>query len=320
MKKILANDGIDAAGKAILERAGFKVLTEKVAQENLAGYIAKEDISAVLVRSATQVRKELIDACPGLEVIGRAGVGMDNIDVVYAREQGLDVLNTPGASSQSVAELVFAHIFSLARNLHFSNREMPSRGTTEFAGLKKAASAGFELRGKTLGIIGFGRIGQATAKIALGLGMKVLATDRSCEKVSLDIDLFHTDDTFSIEFPMIPLDELLENSDFITLHVPASKDGRPVIGHEELSKMKDSAVVINTARGGSVDENALLEALRIGKLGGAGLDVFVGEPTPDQRLLHHPRISVSPHIGGSTDEAQERIGIELAEAVVASLS
>lgn len=319
MKKILANDGIDAAGKAILEKEGFVVITDKVAQDHLADFIFNEKVDAILVRSATQVRQELIDKCPSLKVIGRAGVGMDNIDVAYAREKGLAVLNTPGASSQSVAELVFAHLFTIARNLHVSNREMPVNGCVAFGGLKKTCSSGFELKGKTLGIIGFGRIGQATATMALGLGMNVLPYDPSVEKTTLEIDFFHTDDTFSIEYHTVSLEEVLAKCDFLSLHVPASKTGRPIIGAEELQQMKDGVVIVNTARGGLVDEEALLAALDSGKVAGAGLDVFVGEPTPNARLMNHPKISVTPHIGGSTAEAQERIGIELAESVVASL-
>ncbi|MCG9909986.1 MAG: D-2-hydroxyacid dehydrogenase [Flavobacteriales bacterium] len=317
MKKVLANDGIDAAGKAILEKAGFTVITEKVAQDQLADYLFNEKVAVLLVRSATTARAELIDQCPDLKIIGRAGVGMDNIDVAYAREKGIKVLNTPGASSQSVAELVFSHLFTLSRKLHVANREMPEKGTTEFGGLKKTCSEGIELKGKTLGVIGFGRIGQATATMALGLGMNVLPYDPFVEKTVLEIDFFHTDDTFSIEYHTVPLEEVIAKSDFLTLHVPASKDGKPLIGEAELAKMKDGVILVNTARGGLIDEQALLDALNNGKVRGAGLDVFVGEPQPDKRLLNHPKISVTPHIGGSTAEAQERIGIELAEAVVA---
>ena len=318
MKKVLANDGIDAAGKAILEKNGFTVFTDKVAQEHLADHIHNEKISVLLVRSATQVRRDLIDKCPELKVVGRAGVGMDNIDVEYAREKGIRVLNTPGASSQSVAELVFAHLFSLARNLQLSNREMPARGDSEFAALKKTASEGFELKGKTLGVIGFGRIGQSAATMALGLGMNVLPYDPFVEKTTLEIDFFHTDDTFSIEYHTVPLEDVIAKSDFLTLHVPALPGGKALIGTDELARMKKGVVIVNTARGGLVDEQALLEALDSGKVAGAGLDVFVGEPKPDARLLNHPKISVTPHIGGSTAEAQERIGIELAESVVAA--
>jgi D-3-phosphoglycerate dehydrogenase len=318
MKKILANDGIDATGKAILEKEGFTVLTQKVDQADLAAYINAEQIGVLLVRSATKVRKDLIDACPGLKIIGRGGVGMDNIDVAYAREKGLKVINTPAASSQSVAELVFAHLFAVARFIHRSNREMPLSGHSDFNGLKKIYSDGFELKGKTLGILGFGRIGQATAKMALGLGMKVLPYDPIVKTTQLDLDFFHTEDTFSIEYHTVSLDEVLASSDFITLHVPASPDGKPVIGAAELSRMKQGVVLLNASRGGIIDEDALLEALNSGKVAFAGLDVFDNEPTPRTELLNHPSVSVTPHIGGSTREAQERIGVELAELVAAA--
>lgn len=175
--KILANDGISPAGTKALEAAGFEVITTKVAQEQVANYINKNNISVLLVRSATKVRKDLIDACPGLKVIGRGGVGMDNIDVDYAREKGIHVINTPASSADSVAELVFAHLFSGVRFLYDANRNMPLEGDTNFEGLKKAYANGIELRGKTLGIIGFGRIGRSVARIALGLGMRVIASD-----------------------------------------------------------------------------------------------------------------------------------------------
>jgi len=318
-KIILANDGIDAAGKAILEKEGHTVLTDKVPQENLLSFINEKQVKALLVRSATKVRKDIIDACEGLDVIGRAGVGMDNIDVAYAREQGKTVLNTPGASSQSVAELVFAHLFGVSRFIGDAAREMPLHGATKFNDLKKTYSNGFELKGKTLGIIGFGRIGQSTATIALGLGMNVLPFDPSVNEVTLELDFFHTDDTFSIEYKTVALEEVLRKSDFISIHVPGTKDGRAIIGKEEIEMMKNGVVLVNTARGGMIDESALLEGLDSGKVAYACLDVFVNEPTPGEALLKHPRVSATPHIGGSTREAQERIGIELATLVAAAL-
>ncbi|MGQ3013883.1 MAG: D-2-hydroxyacid dehydrogenase [Flavobacteriales bacterium] len=318
-KIILANDGIDAAGKAILEKEGHTVLTDKVAQDELAAFINDKQVKALLVRSATKVRKDIIDACESLDIIGRAGVGMDNIDVAYAREQGKTVLNTPGASSQSVAELVFAHLFGVSRFIGEAAREMPLHGTTKFNDLKKVYSNGFELKGKTLGIIGFGRIGQSTATMALGLGMNVLPFDPGVNEVTLELDFFHTDDTFSIEYKTVALEEVFRKSDFITLHVPGTKDGKPLIGREEIDMMKTGVVLVNTARGGMIDENALLEGLDSGKVGFACLDVFVNEPTPMEALLKHPRVSATPHIGGSTREAQERIGIELATLVAAAL-
>ena len=183
MKRILANDGITEGGKQALENAGFEVVTENVPQEKLTEELLNYD--AVLVRSATKIRKDVIDACPNIKLIGRGGVGMDNIDVDYAKSKGIEVVNTPAASSDSVAELVFAHLFSIVRSLQDSNRNMALVGDQEFKVLKKKYSKGIELRGKTLGVIGIGRIGQATARVALGLGMKVVAADPFIEKVKI---------------------------------------------------------------------------------------------------------------------------------------
>ncbi len=316
MIKILANDGIEESAKKFLETKGFKVVTEKVAQENLIEAINKEGYSALLVRSATQVRQELIDACPNLKLIGRGGVGMDNIDVKYAEAKGIKVINTPAASSQSVAELVFAHLFGIARFLHLSNREMPSKGVQDFAKLKKEYSKGFELSGKTIGIIGFGRIGQSVAKIAIGLGMNVIPHDPWVQNATIDIDLLNNGEVINIEFDTVDLQTVLSKSDVITLHIPKTNDGKPYIKSEDFSKLKDGVILINTSRGGLIEEEALLENLNTGKVRAAALDVFVGEPTPKQELLNHPLISVSPHIGGSTSEAQERVGMELANKII----
>ena len=318
-KIILANDGIDAAGKAILEKKGFQVITEKVNQEDLISFINEKNVKALLVRSATKVRKDIIDACPNLEIIGRAGVGMDNIDVAYAREAGKKVINTPGASSQSVAELVFSHLFSVARFIPEASRQMPSLGDSKFNDFKKIYSNGFELKGKTLGIIGFGRIGQNVAKIALGIGMNVQPFDPVVDEVTLELDFLNTDDTFSIEYKTVKLQDVFKKSDFITVHVPGTKDGKALIGEEEISLMKDGVILINSARGGVIDENALLKGLESNKIKYACLDVFENEPTPNTNLLKHPNVVATPHIGGSTVEAQERIGIELATLVADSL-
>ncbi len=317
MTRILANDGIDPAGKKILLDAGFEVVTDKVSQDDLINGL--KDFDAILVRSATQVRKDHIDACPGLKLIGRAGVGMDNIDVVYAREKGLHVVNTPEASSQSVAELVFAHMFGMARYLYDSNRHMPSvENKEQFTGLKKQYSKGVELKGKTLGIIGFGKIGQATARMALGLGMKVMPFKLHAADVKIEIDFFQTHSNASLMVTMkcVPFEELLKNSDFITLHVPFPKGAKPVLAKAEMDLMKDGVGLINTARGGVINESDLLDALNSGRVGSAALDVFDGEPLIRKELREHPRVSLSPHIGGSTVEAQERIGVELASKVV----
>jgi D-3-phosphoglycerate dehydrogenase / 2-oxoglutarate reductase len=314
--KVLANDGISDSGIKALEQGGFEVITTKVAQEQVANYINANDVKVLLVRSATKVRKDIIDTCPGLKIIGRGGVGMDNIDVEYARENGKHVINTPGASSESVAELVFSHLFSGVRFLHDSNRNMPLEGDTNFEGLKKAYANGIELRGKTIGIIGFGRIGQAVAKMALGLGMKVIAADTFLEKATIKVDFF-TGDSVSIDIATQPLEDVIAQSDFISLHVPAQKGY--VIGAAELAKMKNGVGIVNASRGGVIDEVALIEALDAKKVLFAGLDVFENEPTPEIKILMHPSISLTPHIGAATLEAQDRIGTELADQISALL-
>ena len=314
--KILANDGVSQAGIDILTAAGFEVTTTNVAQEQVVNYINENSITVLLVRSATTARKELIDACPGLKVIGRGGVGMDNIDVEYAREKGLSVINTPAASSASVAELVFAHLYSGVRFLHDSNRNMPLEGESNFKGLKKAYAKGVELRGKIIGIIGFGRIGQEVAKIALGVGMQVLAADKFIDKVNVPVTLFNGA-SVSVEINTLPLNEVLKKSDFLSLHVPAQK--KYVLGKKEFAMMKDGAVVVNASRGGVLDEVALVEALDSNKLAFAALDTFENEPKPEIKLLMHPKISLTPHIGAATLEAQDRIGEELANQIISLL-
>ena len=314
--KILANDGISQAGIDILTAAGLEVTTTNVAQEQIANYINENSITVLLVRSATTARKELIDACPGLKVIGRGGVGMDNIDVEYAREKGLSVINTPAASSASVAELVFAHLYGVVRFLHDSNRNMPLEGESNFKGLKKAYAKGVELRGKTIGIIGFGRIGQEVAKIALGVGMQVLAADKFIDNVSLSVTLFNGT-SIPVEINTIPMNEVLKKSDFVSLHVPAQK--KYVLGKKEFTMMKNGAVVVNAARGGVIDEVAMVEALDSNKLAFAALDTFENEPKPEVKLLMHSKISLTPHIGAATLEAQDRIGEELANQIISLL-
>ncbi|MBA4155261.1 D-2-hydroxyacid dehydrogenase [Flavobacterium sp.] len=314
--KVLANDGISKSGIKALEKGGFEVITTKVAQEQVANFINAHEIRVILVRSATKVRKDIIDACPSLKIIGRGGVGMDNIDVAYAREKGIHVINTPASSSESVAELVFAHLFSGVRFLHDANRNMPLEGDTNFDGLKKAYANGIELRGKTLGIIGFGRIGQAVAKMALGLGMKVIASDKYVGEAVIRVD-FYNGQFINVDIQTEPMEDLFKHADFITLHVPAQEGY--VIGRDELKGMKDNVGIINAARGGVIDEVALLEALDEGKVLFAGLDVFENEPTPEIKILMHPKISLTPHIGAATEEAQDRIGTELAEQIISLL-
>ncbi|MEN8187329.1 MAG: D-2-hydroxyacid dehydrogenase [Bacteroidota bacterium] len=311
--KVLANDGIAKAGADALEKAGFEVILTNVAQDQLIDYINENKIDVLLVRSATTARKDMVDSCPSLKIIGRGGVGMDNIDVEYAREKGLKVINTPAASSHSVAELVFAHLFGMVRFLHKSNQSMPLEGDSKFKELKKSFAKGIELKGKTMGIIGFGRIGQATAKIALGLGMKVIAFDPFIDSAHLGLEFF---DGQSVSFTIdtISKEDVLKQADFISLHVPAQEEY--VISNNEFDMMKDGVVLVNAARGGVVDEMALVKAIEEGKVSAAALDVFEKEPKPEIQLLMNDNLSLTPHIGAATLEAQDRIGEELASQIV----
>ena len=312
MIKILANDGIDPIGKKMLEDAGFFVDTNNIPQEELP--VKLQDYDAITVRSATKVRKALIDVCPNLKLIGRGGVGVDNIDVDYAKEKGIGVYNTPASSSLSVAELVFAHLFTGFRFLQDSNRKMPVEGATKFNDLKKAYAKGIELRGRTLGIVGFGRIGREVAKIAIGIGMDVIAYDLypfipEVEKV------LGVGTAVKASVKTATLEEIIANADFISLHTPFV--GKALFGAEELDKMKKGVGLVNCSRGGLIDELALVAALDSGKVAFAALDVFDNEPTPREEILKHPKISLTPHIGAATGEAQERIGVELASLVIA---
>lgn len=312
--KVLANDGISASGKEKLEAAGFTVVTETVEQSNLISAINEEGYEVILVRSATKIRKDIFDTCPGIKMVGRGGVGMDNIDVAYGRDKGVNVFNTPAASSQAVAELAIGHMLSIARGIYNSNRNMPAKGNSDFKVLKKKYGKGTELRGKTLGVIGFGRIGQFTAKYALGLGMNIVACNKEVITAEIDLEIPNVDAKVSIT--TTSLDEVLAQSDFISLHIPAQADGSAVIGKAEFEKMKDGVRIINLARGGVIDESALIEALDNGKVSHAALDVFVGEPTPREDILAHEKISLTPHIGAATVEAQDRIGTELADTII----
>ena len=312
--KVLANDGISKSGVDKLESNGFEVITNKVSQEDLVNYINENSIEVILVRSATQVRKDIIDHCKSVKIIGRGGVGMDNIDVEYARDKGLTVINTPAASSQSVAELVMAHLFSISRFVFDSNRNMPINGAAEFKVLKKKYAKGIELREKTLGIIGFGRIGQFTAKYALGAGMNVLAYDPFIEKTTIDLKIANQE--IKVPISTCSLEKLLKNSDFISLHVPMPKDGQPLISTNEFNSMKKGVRIVNAARGGVIDESALVKAIKNEIVSFAALDVFVGEPYPNESLLKNEKISLTPHIGAATSEAQDRIGTELADKII----
>ncbi|NQX80508.1 MAG: D-2-hydroxyacid dehydrogenase [Flavobacteriaceae bacterium] len=311
--KILVNDGISAKGVEAMENAGFEVLNINVSQNQLKNYINQNNIDVLLVRSATQVNEELIEACPSIKIIGRGGVGMDNIDVEYAREKGIEVINTPDASSRAVAELVFAHLLGMSRFLHETNRNMPMEGDTNFKGLKKAYSDGIELKGKTLGILGAGRIGKEVAKIAIAMGMKVIACDPYLEDFSVSLEFFDGK-TLSFDINIISKEDLLKQSDFISLHIPAQEGY--LISTNEFDLMKDNVILVNASRGGLVDEIALIKAIEDGKVLHAALDVFETEPTPEIQLLMNPSLSLSPHIGAATVEAQDRIGVDLAEQII----
>ncbi len=314
--KVLANDGISPSGIEKLKAAGFEVVTDHVPQDQLVAYINDHDVVALCVRSATTARKELIDACPNLKFIGRGGVGMDNIDVAYGREKGITVANTPASSSQSVAELVMAHLFSLARATYDANREMPANGAEQFKDLKKKYAKGMELRGKTLGVIGFGRIGYAVAQYALGAGMKVVCSDIHDvnTKVSFKVEGYGE---VSVAVERIPMDELISSCDAISIHVPKQADGSAVIGKSQLEAMKKGVLLVNAARGGVINESDLLEALDSGHVKGAALDVFDNEPNPSKKVMSNEKIALSPHIGAATLEAQDRIGDEMADLIIA---
>jgi len=298
MSKILVTDGMDRGAIQTLKDMGHEVTEQFFEPEELKEQI--KGFNVVIVRSATKVRKEIIDSAlqtGNLKLIIRGGVGVDNIDVNYAESQGIKVRNTPKASSSAVAELALGHMFSLARFIAIANVTMRE------GRWNKKQYKGIELSGKTLGLIGFGRIGRELAKKAKALEMKVIYNDilgpaKDCP-----------------EYSFVSLDELLADSDFISLHVPGNKDKSPVIGKPEFTKIKDGAYLINCARGSVVDERALLENLNSGKLAGAGIDVFPEEPTKNMELVNHERVSVTPHIGASTKEAQKRIGQEIVSII-----
>ncbi|WP_374465208.1 D-2-hydroxyacid dehydrogenase [Chryseobacterium sp.] len=312
--KVLANDGISKAGENALKQAGIEILDNRVAQDHVINFINDNNVTVLLVRSATKVRQDLIDACPGLKIIGRGGIGMDNIDVEYARSKGIKVINTPTASSKSVAELVFGHFISLARFLHESNRLMPLEGETHFNAMKKSFSNAHELSGKTLGVIGFGSIGQEVVKIGIALGMKITVLTRSPKTEVLTLNFF---DGQSVNFEITSTNDMeafLKDADFISINTP--KTNEYILDTPQFEKMKDGVYIVNTARGGVINEVALIDFIESGKVAGAALDVFENEPNPELPLLMNPALSLSPHVGGNTVDAQEKIGIELAEQII----
>ena len=299
MIKILATDGMEKSAVAALEQKGCEVVSTFYEPDALVD--AVRDCDVIVVRSATKVREKHIDSAVDagrLQLIIRGGVGVDNIDVKYAESKGLTVRNTPRASSDAVAELALGHMFSVARFLSIAGHTM-REGKWE-----KKAYKGFELSGKTVGIIGYGRIGQALGRRCQALGMNVLA-----------YDIYQVPELQNENMRYVEMDELLASSDIISLHIP-SLPGQPMVNAESIAKMKDGVVIINTSRGTNIDEPALLEALNSGKVGGAGLDVFAEEPAKNAELYSHPKVSCTPHIGASTNEAQKRIGAEIVDIIV----
>lgn len=302
MYKILANDGIDKNAEQKLIELGYDVDTVHYDGVDLEAKILEVD--CIVIRSATKIRKPLLDIAKNgkLKLIIRAGVGIDNIDHVYAKEVGIMVHNTPNSSSDAVAELAIGHMFSLARHLYISNVTMRQ------GKWNKKQYKGIELAGKTLGLVGFGRIARSVAKKAMALGMNVIYTDIMGEYKEMP------------ECKFVEKDELLSNSDFISLHIPFIKENGPFLSTNEFNKMKKGMYLIHTARGGVVDEEALLTALDSGIVKRAALDVFEEEPTKNERIYTHESISLTPHIGASTVEAQARIGQETIQVILESLS
>ena len=306
---ILANDGISQNSKKELIDLNFKIFDTKIDQSELIRYINKNHIEIILVRSATIINSEILNNCKSIKLIGRAGVGLDNIDLISAKKNNVRVFNTPNASSISVAELVISHLLSANRNLHITNRSMPLNGETKFKEIKSHSSECKEVMFKTLGIIGLGRIGQEVAKRAFSLGMNVIAFDKKIEKIKIHLDHIKNQNIF-FDLKTSSLNDILKESDFITLHIPKIND-KPFIGRDEFDIMKKGVGIINTSRGGLIDESELIKFLNNKKVSFAALDVYENEPVPNIQLLMHDKISLSPHIGGSTVEAQERIGDEI---------
>ncbi len=299
MIRILVTDGMEASGVQTLKEKGFEVVEKFYEPEDLG--LALQEFDVVVVRSATKIRQPIIDKAAEagrLKLVIRGGVGVDNIDVAYAMENGIKVMNTPNASSASVAELALAHMFAVARFINISNVSM-REGKWD-----KKKYEGTEIGGKTLGLVGFGRISRELAKRGKALGMKVIYTDIMGKMEGQD------------EYEFCSLEELLPQADYVSLHIPFIKEQGATIGKAQFEMMKDGAILINCARGGVVDEAALIEALNSGKLAGAGVDVFVEEPTKNTELVNHPKVSVTPHIGAATVEAQTRIGEEIVSIIV----
>lgn len=303
--RVLISDPLDPQAVEKLKGAALEVdIKTGMSPEELERVIP--DYNAIIVRSATKVKASVIEAGKNLKLIARGGVGLDNIDVEAARARGITVLNTPGASARSVAELAVGLMFAVLRKISWADAAL-KRGRWE-----KKRCQGQELGGKTLGVVGTGSIGREVIRMAKGLGMEVMATKRDLSQVPPELE--------ELGVPLIPLDDLLRQADIVTLHLPATDDTKNLFDASTIAKMKKGAVLINCARGGIVDEAALAEALEKGHLSGAGVDVFAEEPPPeDNPLLKFENVVLMPHAGASTDEGQFRVGLEVAEKVIEAL-
>jgi len=302
--RILVCDPIDNEGIRRLEGAGFVVdVKPAIAHDELRKIVPNYDV--LVVRSRTKVSREVLDAGTALKVVGRAGAGLDNIDVEAAEKKGVKVLNTPEAPAEAVAELTIGLLLSLTRKIPSADRTMKKEEWV------KKELMGWELKGKTLGTIGLGNVGEKVARMAKAFGMEILVTKRTPPDPALLREL-------RAEF--VTLQDLLQRSDIITIHIPYTPQTHHMIGKKELQMTKRGAFIINTSRGAIVDEKALLEALQSGRLRGAGLDVYESEPPKDWTLMKLPNVVCTPHIGAQTDEAQKTASTLLAEKIIAALS
>ncbi len=311
--KVLANDGISKTTKKTLEDAGIEILDQRVAQEHLARIMNENNVDVLLVKNATKVSRQLIDAVPSLKIIGKAGEGWDNVDVSYAREKGISMISAPEGLSRSAAEMVFAHFLSLARFLHESNRMMPLEGESQFNALKRSYGNAVELQGKTLGVIGLGHVGKEVVKIGISLGMNVKAFTRTPKTEKLTLRFF---DGQTLDFSLHTTnnwDEFLNGTQFISINT--TKTSEYIIGLPQLEKMENGVYIVNTVSGG-IDEVALLDFVESGKVAGAALDIFENEPHPELNILMNPALSLSPHLAGTTLDAQEKTDAALAQQII----
>lgn len=312
--KILANDGVADYGEYLFHKAGIELLPNRVSQEHLAAFINEQKVDVLLVKNATKVNKELINSCPNLKIIGKAGHDMHNIDVDFAESKRIYVINTPKASAKAVAEMVFAHFFTLIRFLHDSNRNMPLEGDIKFNLLKKSYLNASELSGKTIGLIGFDENAKEVVKKAIALGMKPVVYSEEIKKETLSLDFF---DGRNIDFEIKTtqqMEDIFRNSDFISIHTP--KKDHYLIEAPEFEMMKENVFIANIVHPGTINEVALIDYIENKKIAGAALDVFETEPKPEVQILMNPSLSLSPHVAEQTIETEERIWTALVQQII----